>query len=194
MTPSETSRRSRRAVGRSTGSLRASQSPYEHTRSAPRARANALATGESSSRSPTKYARRRASVSGRPIAAPAGETCLNEAAAATPVTFRSSRTSCQALSASSKLMYPGAPLRTSNGKSAPENTRAGAWCGFTPYRSVRDSVPIVALAREDHRHPVAVRRADQLGIATRAAGLNHGRHPRVGGPLERVGEGEEAVR
>ena len=45
-------------------------------------------------------------------AAPAGETCLKEAAAGRPVAALSSFTSCQELRASRKLIYPGLPLRT----------------------------------------------------------------------------------
>jgi hypothetical protein len=44
-------------------------------------------------------------LSGTPSAAPAGEQCLNEAAAGSPSACRSSETSCHALQASSKLMY-----------------------------------------------------------------------------------------
>ena len=43
-------------------------------------------------------------LSGRPMAAPAGLTCLKEAAAAMPVASFSSLTSCQLLRASSRLM------------------------------------------------------------------------------------------
>ena len=43
--------------------------------------------------------------SGVPTAAPAGEQCLKEAAAGRPRACLSSNTSCQALHASSKLMY-----------------------------------------------------------------------------------------
>lgn len=44
--------------------------------------------------------------------APAGDTCLNEVAAGSPVAFLRSRTSCQPLKASRKLMYPGLPEST----------------------------------------------------------------------------------
>ena len=57
------------------------------------------------------------SISGRPTAAPAGDTCLKLAAAGRPVAAFSSFTSCQLLSASRKLMYPGRPLSTSMGSS-----------------------------------------------------------------------------
>ena len=77
-------------------------------------------------RSSTLYALLRTSDIGIPKAAPAGETCLKDAAAGKPVADRSSLTSCQPLSASNKLMYPGRPDNTSKGKSPlVTNTRAG---------------------------------------------------------------------
>jgi len=52
------------------------------------------------------------SSSGRPTAAPAGETCLKEVAAGRLRAAESSLTSAQELRASSRLMYPGDPDRT----------------------------------------------------------------------------------
>jgi hypothetical protein len=49
---------------------------------------------------------------GRPTAAPAGETCLNEVAAGRSRAAESSLTSAQEFRASSRLMYPGEPDRT----------------------------------------------------------------------------------
>lgn len=45
-------------------------------------------------------------------AAPAGETCLKDAAAGRSKAARSSRTSCHALRASHKLIKPGEPFTT----------------------------------------------------------------------------------
>ena len=74
------------------------------------------------------------SLSGRPTAAPAGETCLNEAAAGRPVASFSSLTNCQALKASRKLIYPGRPLITSMGNSpSVMKMREGFWFGLHPY-------------------------------------------------------------
>ena len=53
--------------------------------------------------------------------APAGETCLNEVAAGSPVAFFRSRTSCQPLKASRKLIYPGFPESTLIGSSLPSS-------------------------------------------------------------------------
>jgi hypothetical protein len=49
---------------------------------------------------------------GSPMAHPAGETCLKEAADGSDVAFFSSWTSGHAFNASSKLMYPGLPFST----------------------------------------------------------------------------------
>ena len=68
--------------------------------------------GESSPSSSTKYMARSVSVRGWPTAAPAGDTCLKEAAAGSPVASFSSFTSCQELKASRKLMKPGLPFST----------------------------------------------------------------------------------
>ena len=62
------------------------------------------ASGESSVSGAMWYMARRVSSSGRPMAAPAGETCLKLAAAGRPSAFFKSRTSCQELNASRKLM------------------------------------------------------------------------------------------
>ena len=66
--------------------------------------AYALASGESSPKSSTQYIFLRSSERGLPIAAPAGETCLNEAALGRPVASLSSLTSCQELNASRRLI------------------------------------------------------------------------------------------
>ncbi len=58
-------------------------------------------------------------------AAPAGLTCLKEAAAGRPVASFSSFTSCQLLRASRKLMYPGRPFSTSIGQVARPHKNAG---------------------------------------------------------------------
>jgi len=52
------------------------------------------------------------SSSGRPTAAPAGETCLNDVAAGRSRAAESSLTRAQELRASRRLMYPGEPDRT----------------------------------------------------------------------------------
>lgn len=49
---------------------------------------------------------RSLSLSGLPTAAPAGETCLNDAAAGNPSAVSSSETSCHELRASIRLVYP----------------------------------------------------------------------------------------
>ena len=51
-------------------------------------------------------------VRGRPTAAPAGETCLNDAAAGRFNADVNSLTSGQECSASRRLMYPGDPFNT----------------------------------------------------------------------------------
>src|SRR5262249_54159345 len=63
--------------------------------------------------------------------------CLKLAAAGRPSAARSSRTSCQAFSASSRLIMDGLPPRTSSGKVPPPTTSALAklWCGLHPYLS-----------------------------------------------------------
>ena len=43
---------------------------------------------------------------------PAGDTCLNDVAAGSPVAFLSSLTNCHPLNASRKLIYPGLPFNT----------------------------------------------------------------------------------
>ena len=52
------------------------------------------------------------------MAAPAGDTCLKEAAAANPVAEDNSCTNCQLFKASKKFMYPGRPLSTLTGNSS----------------------------------------------------------------------------
>ncbi len=104
--PSDTSRLMRFAVVTSQTSERAIQSPKEHIRSVPRARAYAVAMALSSrpSMSSTKQAFLSASLIGTPTAADVGLTCLNEVAAGMPVASLISLTSCQELKASRKLM------------------------------------------------------------------------------------------
>ena len=59
-------------------------------------------------------------------AAPAGLTCLKDAAAGKPQAAFNSRTNCQLLKASRKLIYPGLPFKTSKGSSPGFiNRRAG---------------------------------------------------------------------
>ena len=70
------------------------------------------------------------------MAAPAGLTCLNDAAAGIPVASFSSFTNCQLLRASRKFMYPGRPFKTSIGNSpSVTNIREGFWLGLQPYLS-----------------------------------------------------------
>ena len=123
ITPSETSLLIIFAVAASHTSERAIKSPKDDILSAPLALAYAQARGESSPR-------------GRPTAAPAGDTCLKDAAAGSPVAFLSSFTSCQPFKASRKLIYPGFPLRTVTG-SSPFSIYilAGFWLGLQPYLS-----------------------------------------------------------
>ena len=52
-------------------------------------------------------------------AAPAGLTCLKEAAAGNPVASFNSFTNCQLLNASKKLIYPGLPFKTVIGNAEP---------------------------------------------------------------------------
>ena len=68
-------------------------------------------------------------------AAPAGDTCLKEVAAGSPVASFSSLTSCQPLNASRKLIYPGLPQSTLIGSSLPSaiKMRDGFWFGLHPY-------------------------------------------------------------
>ena len=74
------------------------------------------------------------SLKGSPTAAPAGETCLNEAAAGNPVAAFSSFTNCQEFNASRKLMYPGRPFIISIGNSPScIYMREGFWLGLHPY-------------------------------------------------------------
>ena len=60
--------------------------------------------GERSAPSSTKYICRSTSLRGLPTAAPAGDTCLKDAAAGRPVAAFNSFTSCQEFSASSRLI------------------------------------------------------------------------------------------
>ena len=72
-------------------------------RSAPRARIYAVAIGVSSTPS-TKYIFFNVSDKGTATAAPAGLTCLKDAAAGRPVASFNSRTNCQLLKASKRLI------------------------------------------------------------------------------------------
>ena len=78
--------------------------------------ANALGVNLAAASGVTSYAAHSTSVNGTATAAPAGLTCLKLDAAARPVASRNSLTSNHALAASSRLIYPGVPLRTVNGK------------------------------------------------------------------------------
>ena len=60
--------------------------------------------GESAWSASTKYICFSTSLSGLPSAAPAGDTCLKDAAAGMPVAFLRAFTSCHELNASQKLM------------------------------------------------------------------------------------------
>mmetsp|Transcript_19441 Transcript_19441/g.58199 ORF Transcript_19441/g.58199 Transcript_19441/m.58199 type:complete len:269 (+) Transcript_19441:568-1374(+) len=136
------------AVASSMVSETATKSPKEHIGSALRARTYAAATGVSSL-SATAYTVFSSSESSTPMAAPAGLTCLNDAAAGLPVAWASSRTSCHAFTASSRLMYPGVPHMTSKGSLLPptEHRPAGSWCGLHPYfkgRSMWKATVLVA--------------------------------------------------
>src|SRR5438132_669975 len=62
-------------------------------------------------------------------------------------------------------------------------------CGSRTARSVSE----VARPGEDHRHPVRLRRREDLGISLRSSRMDHGRAARLRGDLQRVGEGEERV-
>ena len=126
--PSETSLFIIFAVSTSHTSDKEMKSPKEDILSAPLALAYAQARGESSPRSSTQYIFLSTSLKGSPTAAPAGETCLNEVAAGSPVASLSSFTSCHPLNASMKFIYPGLPLSTSIG-SSPFSTyiRDGFW-------------------------------------------------------------------
>src|SRR5438105_15592274 len=62
-------------------------------------------------------------------------------------------------------------------------------CGSPTARSVSE----MAAPGEDHRHPVRLRRCQDLVVALRPPGMDHGRAARLGGDLQRVGEGEERV-
>ena len=54
-------------------------------------------------------------------------------------------------------------------------------------------MPEVALPGEDHRHARRVAGFDHLGVALRAAGLDHGLGAGLDRCLGAVGEGEERV-
>ena len=138
ITPSDTTVARNSAVSTSTTSLIAAKSPNDDIGSAFRARRYASAAPRGSF-SPTSYARFSASVSGTAIAAPAGDTCLNDAAATTPSAWRASFTSIQLFSASHRLMYPGLPCTMRNGRPKPRclYSPAGFWCGLQPYFSSR---------------------------------------------------------
>lgn len=133
MIPSETSREMIRAVAKSQGSDSAMKSPKEDILSAPwgatsisansqgvrndipRARAYAHARGVNVSlRSSTPYTFFSVSSNSSPTAAPAGDTCLNEAAAGRLSASLSSLTSAYEFSASKRLIYPGDPHKTTS--------------------------------------------------------------------------------
>ena len=115
ITPSETSLEIILAVSTSHSSERAIKSPNELILSAPLALTYAVARGESLVFGEIKYISLSSSESGTAIAAPAGDTCLKEAAAGIFVVSFNSFTSCQAFKASRKLIYPALPFRTVTG-------------------------------------------------------------------------------
>ena len=103
MIPSDTSILSSAAVEASTTPETATKSPNEHNGSAWRERRYAIAVGESSLPA-ASYTESISGSMGAYTAAPAGETCLKDAAAGRPVAAESSLTSCQAFKASRRLM------------------------------------------------------------------------------------------
>ena len=103
MMPSEMQVEMYLAAGTSTTSEMAAKSPKEDMGSALRARRYASAAPLMFG-SVISYAFISASVSGTAIAAPAGDTCLNDAAAGAPSALRASFTSIQLFSASQRLM------------------------------------------------------------------------------------------
>ena len=123
--------------------------------------------GVSSPSSSTKKAFLSSSERGVPTAAPAGETCLNDAAAGMPVASRSSRTSCHELRASRKLMYPGVPESTVTGRSEPSRMkmRAGFWLGLQPYLSSSEFIRFLSCVV-----PSSLRLRTQTALRELAAG------------------------
>ena len=122
----------------------AMKSPNELILSAPRALTYAVAMGLSSVFAPTMYIRLSVSSSSSATAAPAGETCLKDVAAASPVAFSRSLTSCQPFNASSRFMYPGLPLSTCIGRWPLTPTDASFWLGLHPYFSFSVSTSLPA--------------------------------------------------
>ena len=131
----------------------------------------AVATGESSTPS-TKYTFCSTFDSGTATAAPAGLTCLNEAAAGSPVAFLSSRTSCQLFIASSRLIYPGRPFKTWNGSSPSSmNTFAGFWFGLQPYFSSSSFILLSPLQNHTKKEPTKSKAPAQT-VGSHAATLH----------------------
>ena len=91
------------AVASSTISLTAAKSPKDDIGSALRARKYAIANGVNSFPT-TSYAVASSAVNGTCTAAPAGLTCLNDAAAGRFNDLFNSNTNCHAFAASSKLI------------------------------------------------------------------------------------------
>ena len=135
ITPSETSLEMIFAVSTSHSSERAIKSPKELILSAPLALTYAVARGESFVFGEMKYISLSSSVKGMAMAAPAGETCLKEAAEGIFVVSFSSFTNCQAFKASRKLIYPALPFRTVTGSFPSIEIDAGFWLGLRPYFS-----------------------------------------------------------
>merc|ERR1719316_367600 len=133
------------AVAISTSCETATKSPKEQRGSAFRALTYAVGV---SSLPTTSYTSFSASLSGTPMAAPAGLTCLKDAAAGRSVAIASSCTNCHALIASRRLIYPGVPLTTEKGNSVEPLSKqrpAGFWCGLQPYfngRSTRNATEV----------------------------------------------------
>ena len=88
------------------------------------------------------------SVSGKPTAAPAGETCLKEVAAGSPVAFFNSFTSCQPLNASKKLIQPGFPFNTLIGSSPPSMQILSSFGDFISLSDVCDAATAKIIKRE----------------------------------------------
>ena len=105
-----------------------------------------MARGESFVFGEMKYIFLSSSVKGMPMAAPAGDTCLKEAAEGMDVASFSSFTNCHALRASRKLMYPALPLRTFTGRVPFIEMEAGFWFGLRTYFSSILSLPPPYLA------------------------------------------------
>ena len=121
ITPSETSLFIKFAVSISHISDNAIKSPNDDILSAPLALAYALASGDNFPKSSTQYILANVSSNSFPTAAPAGDTCLNDVAAGSPVASFNSLTNCHPLKASKKFIYPGFPFKTFTGSCEPSS-------------------------------------------------------------------------